>query len=61
MPHADRIISHNPLQEHGYRNTKQMVKSEGTEELEYSTYPVQLQLGISSQSSKEPFSQCKEA
>jgi hypothetical protein len=57
---VDGMVSLGPRQEHGYRNTVQMDKMEGAEELGYGAYLVQLRWCGSSRSSKEPFRKCKE-
>jgi hypothetical protein len=41
---VDGMMSQGPRQEHGYRNTGRMDKSEGAEELGYGAYPFQLRL-----------------
>jgi hypothetical protein len=38
------MVSRGLLQEHGYRNTREMSKLEGTGERGYDTYPAQLRM-----------------
>jgi hypothetical protein len=41
---VNSMVSQGPWQEHGYRNTRQMDKLKGAEDLDYGMYPVQLSM-----------------